>query len=88
MDVKDPTVFFMKSRRAIAGTMAKLQMTALTNRWHCISGTDMPSVNYATHSLVLHTKEEEEEKDDIPARLLLPLSPLCWCWNTVKHSVM
>ena len=30
LDVKDPTVSFVKSRRAIAGTMAKLQIPALT----------------------------------------------------------
>ena len=32
VDVKDPMVSFMKSRQAIAGTMAKFQISALTSR--------------------------------------------------------
>ena len=46
--VKDPILSFVKSRRAITGTLAKFQLPALTYRGHCISSTAMPSANDAT----------------------------------------
>ena len=47
VDVKDLTMSFVKSRRGIAGTLNKLQILALTNSGHCISGTATPSANDA-----------------------------------------
>ena len=47
VDVKDPTVSFMKSRRAIAGTMNKLQIPELTYRGHCSNGPATPEANDA-----------------------------------------
>ena len=35
VDVKDPMMFFAKSRRAIAGTMNQLEISAVTYRGHC-----------------------------------------------------
>ena len=46
--LKDPMVSFTKSRRAIARTLNKFKIPALTSRGHCISGTAMPSANDAT----------------------------------------
>ena len=48
----------MMSREAIAGTMDKLHIPALTYRGHCISGTATPSANDATLSFVLCMKED------------------------------
>ena len=40
VDVKDPTVSFAKSRRAIAGTLNKLQFPALTGRDGTVTTSD------------------------------------------------
>jgi len=57
MDVKDPTLSMVKSRRIIASILNKLQIPAITSRGHCISSTAVPSANDA-RSLVLHINEE------------------------------
>ena len=54
MDVNNPTVSFVKRRRAIAGTMNKFKIPTIT------SGTAVPSANVATPQPVLRTNEEEE----------------------------
>ena len=59
VDVKDPTVSFATSGRAIAGTMAKFQIPTLTSRGHCINGTAAPSANDATPQICAAYVEEE-----------------------------
>ena len=54
VDVKDPMVSFMKSRRAISGTMNKFKISVLTYRGHCISGTVVLPGMMQPRSLVLH----------------------------------
>ena len=61
MDVKDPMVSFVKSRRAVASTMAKFQISALTTKGHYTSGAAMPSVNDATAQPCAAYKEEDLE---------------------------
>ena len=53
---KDRKVSFAKSRVAVANTLAKFQIPALTYRGHCISGTAAPPANAATCNHVLDTK--------------------------------
>ena len=49
MDVKAPMVSFTKSRRAIAGTVDKLQIPALIYRGHSINSTAaLPAVKLPT----------------------------------------
>ena len=48
VDMKNPMVSFVKSRQAIAGTVNKLQIPAISSSGHCISGTAMSSVNDTT----------------------------------------
>ena len=68
MDVKDPTVSFTKSRRAIAGTLIKFQIPARTYRWDCISGPAQAIMRARSH--VLRTKDY-----DGPRHADLQLSP-------------
>jgi len=49
----------LRRQRAITDTLNKLQIAALIQREHCISGTAMPPGNDATRSSMLHMKEEE-----------------------------
>ena len=55
VEVKDITVPFMKSRRAIAGVLNKITNPDWTYRGHCISGTATHLDELMlTHSHVLH----------------------------------
>ena len=55
-DVEHVTVFFAKSRCAIAGTLNKFQIPAQTYRGHCISGTATLPAMMQTSIRRLHTK--------------------------------
>ena len=57
VDVTDPMVSFVKSRRAIAGTLNKLQIPDVTHGGggHCFNGTATPAA-----MCCMHTKEEEQ----------------------------
>ena len=60
LEITDPTMSFTKSKQAVAGTLAKFKIAALTNFEHCIRGTAAPPANDDTHSYIMHTKEVED----------------------------
>ena len=58
--VKDPTVSFTKSRRAITSAIVKFQLPVLTRRGHCINGTATPSADDATpQPCAAHNQEND-----------------------------
>ena len=60
VDVKDPAVSFAKSVRAIAGTLNKLQIPALTFRGTASTAQLRHQPMMLPRNLVLHAKEKED----------------------------
>ena len=91
--LKDPTVSFVKRRRAIAGTPAKFKIPALIYSSRCISGRAASPANDATRSLVLHIKEEGRDllfiiQDLVGCVATLVMNSITIPMRTREHSIL